>query len=96
MSETLAGGMPAQAAVPGYVGASPWALARRRLRRNKTALAMLGVLALIVLLSLAAPLYARLRRAHRPVPLQPRRHDRRGRQDGSRHAAGDQKGSGSA
>ena len=29
----------------GPVGASPWALARRRLLRNRVAMAMLGVLA---------------------------------------------------
>lgn len=40
-------------------GASPWALARRRLLRNRIAMAMAGVLALIVALSLSAPLYAR-------------------------------------
>jgi Tfp pilus assembly protein PilN len=41
------------------VGASPWALARRRLRRNRIAMAMLGVFLVIVLACLAAPLYAR-------------------------------------
>ncbi|HMB81911.1 MAG TPA: ABC transporter permease [Vicinamibacterales bacterium] len=41
------------------VGASPWALARRRLRRNKVAMAMLGLLVVIILACLAAPLYAR-------------------------------------
>jgi peptide/nickel transport system permease protein len=40
------------------VGASPFALARRRLRRNRIAMTMLGLLAAIVLLCLAAPLYA--------------------------------------
>jgi len=40
-------------------GASPWALARRRLRRNKIAMVMAGVLAIIVVACLAAPLYAR-------------------------------------
>ena len=40
------------------VGASPWALARRRLRRNRIAMVMLGVLVVIVLACLAAPLYA--------------------------------------
>jgi peptide/nickel transport system permease protein len=39
-------------------GASPWALARRRLRRNKIAMVMAGVLAIIVVACLAAPLYA--------------------------------------
>jgi peptide/nickel transport system permease protein len=40
------------------VGRNPWALAGRRLRRNRIALAALGVFLLIVVLSLAAPLYA--------------------------------------
>jgi peptide/nickel transport system permease protein len=40
------------------VGRSPWALAARRLRRNHIALAALGLFLLIVVLSLAAPLYA--------------------------------------
>jgi peptide/nickel transport system permease protein len=39
-------------------GASPWTLARRRLLRNRIALAMLGVFVAIVLLCLAAPIYA--------------------------------------
>src|SRR5262249_29793383 len=57
MSETVAGGAPAAVgALP--VGASPWATARRRLLRNKVAMAMLAVLVAIVLLCLAAPLYA--------------------------------------
>jgi peptide/nickel transport system permease protein len=40
------------------VGAGPWTLARRRLQRNRVALAMLAVLVLIVVACLAAPLYA--------------------------------------
>ncbi len=39
-------------------GASPWALARRRLRRNKIAMVMAGVLVIVVVACLAAPLYA--------------------------------------
>src|SRR5215472_5498961 len=39
-------------------GRNPWALAGRRLRRNRIAMASLGVFLLIVLLCLAAPLYA--------------------------------------
>jgi peptide/nickel transport system permease protein len=39
-------------------GKSPWALAGRRLRRNYTALAFLGVFILVVVLCLLAPLYA--------------------------------------
>jgi peptide/nickel transport system permease protein len=58
MSDALAGGLPAEAASSAAAGASPWALARRRFLRNKVAVAMLVVLAVIVLLSLAAPLYA--------------------------------------
>jgi peptide/nickel transport system permease protein len=41
------------------VGRSPWALAGRRLLRNKLALAALALFALIVAVSLAAPLYSR-------------------------------------
>jgi peptide/nickel transport system permease protein len=40
------------------VGRSPWALAGRRLVRNKLALAALALFALIVAVSLAAPLYS--------------------------------------
>jgi peptide/nickel transport system permease protein len=40
------------------VAASPWRLARRRLLRNRVAMAMAGLLALIVLACLLAPLYA--------------------------------------
>jgi peptide/nickel transport system permease protein len=40
------------------VGLGPWQLAFRRLRRNRVALAFLGLFLLIVVLSLAAPLYA--------------------------------------
>ncbi|HUD76331.1 MAG TPA: ABC transporter permease [Streptosporangiaceae bacterium] len=39
-------------------GRSPWALAWRRLRRNRIALAALGLFLLIVVVCLAAPLYA--------------------------------------
>jgi peptide/nickel transport system permease protein len=43
---------------PAVVSRNPWALAWRRLRRNRIALAALGLFLLIVLLSLLAPLYA--------------------------------------
>lgn len=43
---------------PAIAGRSPWALAWRRLRRNRIAMAALGLLILIVLVCLAAPLYA--------------------------------------
>lgn len=43
---------------PAVAGRNPWALAWRRLRRNRIALAALGLFVLIVLLCLAAPLYA--------------------------------------
>src|SRR2546423_10952716 len=39
-------------------GARPWTLARRRLLRNRLAMAMVGVLVLVVALCLAAPLYS--------------------------------------
>ncbi len=44
---------------PALAGRNPWALAWRRLRRNRIALAALGLLLLIIALSLAAPWYAR-------------------------------------
>jgi peptide/nickel transport system permease protein len=40
------------------VGRNPWVLAARRLRRNRLALAALGLFLLIVVMCLAAPLYA--------------------------------------
>jgi peptide/nickel transport system permease protein len=43
---------------PAIAGRNPWALAWRRLRRNRIALAALGLFLLIIVLSLAAPLYA--------------------------------------
>ena len=43
---------------PEIVGRNPWALAGRRLRRNRVALAALGLFLLIVLMSLLAPVYA--------------------------------------
>jgi peptide/nickel transport system permease protein len=42
----------------GPAGAGPWRLALRRLRRNRVALAALGLFVLIVLFVLAAPLWA--------------------------------------
>ena len=58
MSDALAGEAPARAAAPS-AGVSPWALARRRLLRNRIAMTMLGVLVVVVVLCLAAPLYAK-------------------------------------
>jgi peptide/nickel transport system permease protein len=43
---------------PEIVGRNPWALAGRRLRRNRIALAALALFLLIVLISLLAPVYA--------------------------------------
>ena len=43
---------------PEVAGRSPWALAGRRLLRNKIAMASLGVFLVIVAISFAAPLYA--------------------------------------
>ena len=57
MSRALPGEIEAPGAVPS-VGAAPWALARRRLLRNRVAMAMLILLLVILALSLAAPLYA--------------------------------------
>ena len=58
MSDALVGVAPATTPTSSPAGASPWALARRRLARNKVAMAMVAVLAVIVVLCLAAPLYA--------------------------------------
>jgi peptide/nickel transport system permease protein len=44
---------------PEVVGRNPWALAGRRLWRNRLAMASLGLFLFIVVISLAAPLYAR-------------------------------------
>jgi peptide/nickel transport system permease protein len=43
---------------PAITGRNPWALAARRLRRNRVALAALGLFVLIVLMCLLAPVYA--------------------------------------
>jgi peptide/nickel transport system permease protein len=43
---------------PEVVGRNPWALAARRLWRNRIAMAALGLFLLIVVMCLAAPLYA--------------------------------------
>jgi len=43
---------------PAIVGRNPWALAGRRLRRNRIALAALVLFLIIVLMSLLAPVYA--------------------------------------
>jgi len=43
---------------PEVVGRNPWALAARRLWRNRLAMAALGLFLLIVVMCLAAPLYA--------------------------------------
>jgi peptide/nickel transport system permease protein len=58
MTGAIVGEPSAPAGELAAVGASPWALARRRLRRNRIAMTMAGVLALVVLLCLCAPLYA--------------------------------------
>jgi len=54
---------------PAVAGRNPWALAWRRLRSNRIALAALGLFILIVVMSLAAPLYAHY--AHDPNPFTP-------------------------
>jgi peptide/nickel transport system permease protein len=58
MGGAIAGEVPVRAGDLAAVGGSPWAIARRRLLRNRIAMTMLGVLAVIVALCLAAPLYA--------------------------------------
>src|SRR3954469_5013876 len=59
MSDAFADQAPVLAGEPALVGASPWVLARRRLLRNRVAMAMFGVLVVIVAFCLAAPLYAK-------------------------------------
>lgn len=49
---------PGQELAPSSVGGGPWSVALRRLRRNPSALAAGFVLALIIVLTVAAPLYA--------------------------------------
>ena len=51
-------GFPAAPGEAGGEGHSPWYLAYRRLRRNRVALAFLGLFFLIVVFVLAAPLWA--------------------------------------
>jgi peptide/nickel transport system permease protein len=58
MSGAIAGEAPVRAGDLAAVAGSPWAIARRRLLRNRIAMTMVGVLALIVVLCLCAPLYA--------------------------------------
>jgi peptide/nickel transport system permease protein len=56
MSEAAASAPAVVGALPS--GGSPWTLARRRLLRNRVAMVMLGVFVAIVLVCLAAPVYA--------------------------------------
>jgi peptide/nickel transport system permease protein len=59
VTETVVGGAPpAEPSVLASPGAGPWTLAWRRLLRNKIALVALGLFVLIVLVCLAAPIYA--------------------------------------
>lgn len=72
--EPLAGGLApeliAEERKAGLVGASPWQLARRRLRRDRGALAAGAIFLLLVLSCLAAPLWAD-HVAHRDYDDQP-------------------------
>jgi peptide/nickel transport system permease protein len=59
VSDLIVEEVPAQAGGDlTLVAASPWRLARRRLLRNRVAVAMAGLLAVIVALCLLAPVYA--------------------------------------
>ena len=80
MSEAAASAPAIVGALPS--GASPWTLARRRLLRNRVALAMLGVFVAIVLLCLAAPIYAHDIAHTDPFLIGPQREDGRQRQEG--------------
>jgi peptide/nickel transport system permease protein len=59
MTDIFADTTPVHAGEPAIIGASPWALARRRLLRNRVAMTMASVLLLIVAACLCAPLYAK-------------------------------------
>ncbi|MEP6641584.1 MAG: ABC transporter permease, partial [Gaiellales bacterium] len=48
---------PAPPGGPAVAGRSPWALAGRRLARNRIALGGLALLVVIVVVSFAAPIY---------------------------------------
>ena len=65
----------------------PWALALRRLLRNRTAMASVVVLVVIVITAGAAPYYAKHIARGRPVRVQRDRHHDRGRQAGAGHPA---------
>ncbi len=58
MSGAVVGEVPAEAGGLAAVAVGPWQLARRRLLRNRVALAMAVLLLVIVVLCLCAPLYA--------------------------------------
>jgi peptide/nickel transport system permease protein len=58
MSEASVGGLTAPPAELEAAGASPWALAWRRFRRNRVGLGMLVLLVAIVVACVAAPVYA--------------------------------------
>jgi len=59
MSGAIVSEAPAQAGALAPIVGSPWAIARRRLLRNRVAMAMVAVLVVIVAVCLCAPLYAR-------------------------------------
>jgi peptide/nickel transport system permease protein len=58
MSGAIVSEAPAQAGGLAPIVGSPWAFARRRLLRNRVAMAMVAVLVVIVAVCLCAPLYA--------------------------------------
>jgi peptide/nickel transport system permease protein len=58
MGGAIAGEAPVRAGDLAAVGGSPWAIARRRLLRNRIAMGMVGVFVVVVALCLCAPLYA--------------------------------------
>jgi peptide/nickel transport system permease protein len=58
VSGAIVGEVPAEAGDLAAVAVGPWQLARRRLLRNRVALGMAGLLVVIVVLCLCAPLYA--------------------------------------
>jgi peptide/nickel transport system permease protein len=59
MSGAIVSEAPVQAGALAPIAGSPWAIARKRLLRNRVAMAMVVVLVVIVAVCLCAPLYAR-------------------------------------
>ena len=95
MSEVLVAGPPGTAEAVAVEG-SPWSLARRRLLRNRIAMAMLAVFLGIVVPVPGRAALRRSRRADQSVSLEPRRDDRGRRETRPDHAGSRPRAWGSA